>query len=52
MAEKATYYDNFGYNPMHFKKKKGGANEFGVDFEPIIPSADEIRLLGNRHKHC
>jgi hypothetical protein len=37
---------------MHFKVKKGGANEFGVDFEAIVPKADEIRLLGNRHRNC
>lgn len=52
MSGEKTFYDKFGQNPMHFKAKKGGENEFGVDFEAIVPKADEIRLLGNRHRHC
>ena len=29
-----------------------GAHEVGLEVEAIVPKADEIRLLGNRHKQC
>ena len=47
-----SFYDKFEYNSLHFKKKKNGTHEFGNDIEAIIPTAGEIRLLGNRHKQC
>ena len=40
------------YNTLHFKKRKGSSHEFGHELEKVIPSAGEIRLLGNRHKQC
>ena len=52
VEEKPINYDTFVHNPMHFKKKKGGSQEFGIDIEAIIPGAEEIRLLGNRHRNC
>ena len=47
-----TFFDKVYYNNLHFRKKKGSTNEFGIDVEKIIPEAGEIRLLGNRHKQC
>lgn len=44
-----TFYDKFNANWLHFKKKKGSKHEFGVELEPIIPSPNEVRLLGNRN---
>jgi hypothetical protein len=46
------YYDKNIFNNLHFKKKRGTKNEFGVELESIIPTEGEIRLLGNRHKQC
>jgi hypothetical protein len=45
-----TFYDNFVYEPLSYRKKRGAKHEVGVEIEGIIPSAEEIRLLGNRHK--
>ena len=45
-------WDKFNRNPLHYKKKKGAKNEFGLEYESIIPSEGEIRLLGNRAKQC
>ncbi len=47
-----AYYDKLTYNPLHFRKKKDGQHDVGLEIEAIIPSAGEIRLLGNRHKQC
>ena len=47
-----TYFDKLVYNPLHFKKRKGGQHDVGLDIEGVIPSAGEIRLLGNRHRQC
>ena len=47
-----TYYDKLTYNSLHFKKKRGGQHDVGVELEGVIPSAGEIRLLGNRHRQC
>lgn len=44
-----AFHDKFNLNPLHYRKKKGSTNEFGVEPEAIIPSEGEIRLLGNRH---
>ena len=49
---KFTYYDTLQYNPLHYRKKKGGKHEFGVELEAIIPTAEEIRLIGNRNRQC
>ena len=38
------------YDEIDFKKKKGAKNLLGQEFEQIVPSAGEVRLLGNRHK--
>ena len=46
------WYDKPYFNNLHFKKKKGTKNEFGIEPDTIIPSEGEIRLLGNRHKQC
>ena len=47
-----TFYDKMVYEPLNFKKKRGGKHEVGMDIEAIIPSAEEVRLIGNRHKQC
>ncbi len=40
------------YNNLHFKKKKGGDHDVGLELEGVIPTPGEVRLLGNRHKQC
>ena len=47
-----TFYDKMVYNTLEFKKLKGSKHEVGVEIEGIIPAAEEIRLLGNRHRQC
>ena len=48
-----TYYDKIdAYDSLAFKKKKGGKHEVGLEVEGVIPSEEEIRLLGNRHRQC
>ena len=46
------YYDKLenAYDDLHFKKRKGAKHLTGVDVEMIVPSENEVRLLGNRHK--
>ena len=51
-ADPNTFYDKLIYNELHFKKKRGGQHDVGLEIEGIIPSAGEIRLLGNRHRQC
>ena len=51
-AQAPSYYDKVLYNTLHFKKKRGASHEFGHELEAIIPSAGEIRLLGNRNRQC
>ncbi len=52
MPNFSSFYDKYNPNPLHFKKKKNATHEFGLELEPIIPSAGEVRLLGNRHRQC
>ena len=40
------------YDTLEFKKKRGAKHEVGVEIEGIIPSKEEVRLLGNRHRQC
>ena len=47
-----SLYDKVYYNTLHYKKKKGEAHDVGIELEGVIPSAGEIRLLGNRHRQC
>jgi hypothetical protein len=47
-----TFYDKMIYDPLFWRKKKTGKHEVGLDIEAIIPSREEIRLLGNRHRSC
>ena len=47
-----TFYDNNTHDPINWKRKKGSKHEFGVEVERITPNAEEIRLLGNRHRDC
>ena len=47
-----TWFDKNIYDPIAFRKKRGGKNEFGAEVEAIIPDAAEVRLLGNRHRQC
>ena len=51
-ADPKTFYDKLVYNELHFKKKRGGKHDVGVEVEGVIPSPGEIRLLGNRHRQC
>lgn len=46
------FYDKLTQNSLHFKKKRGGKHDVGLELDSIIPSEGEIRLLGNRHKQC
>ena len=48
----SSFYDKLNFNALHFRKKKGSSHEFGVELEPIVPTAGEVRLLGNRHRQC
>jgi hypothetical protein len=49
----STWYDKISaYNQLNYKKKRGAKHEVGVTVEAIIPSVEEIRLLGNRHRQC
>lgn len=45
-----TFYDKMIYETLNYRKKKGAKHEVGIEIEGIIPSAEEIRLLGNRHR--
>ncbi len=45
-----TFYDKFNYDPLDYRKKRGAKHEVGIEIEGIVPSAEEIRLLGNRHR--
>lgn len=47
-----TWYDKMVYEPLQYRKKRDAKHEFGLDVEPILPSAAEVRLLGNKHKQC
>ena len=45
-----TFYDKPVYEPLDYKKKRGAAHAVGLEYEGIVPDADEVRLLGNRHR--
>lgn len=47
-----TFFDKMVYEELEFRKKKNADHSVGTVCEAITPSADEIRLLGNRHKQC
>ena len=51
-AHPPSYFDTFNRNPLHWRKKKGSKHEFGTEYEAILPSEGEIRLLGNRQRYC
>mmetsp|Transcript_40329 Transcript_40329/g.52824 ORF Transcript_40329/g.52824 Transcript_40329/m.52824 type:complete len:157 (+) Transcript_40329:23-493(+) len=51
-GDKPTFYDKMVQDPINWKKRKGSKHEFGIDVEKITPGAEEIRLLGNRHRDC
>lgn len=39
-------------DPINYRIKNNSKHEFGTEFEKIIPSEGEVRLLGNRHRDC
>jgi hypothetical protein len=39
-------------DPINYRIKKDSKHEFGTEYEKIIPSEGEVRLLGNRHRDC
>jgi hypothetical protein len=39
-------------DPINYRLKNDSKHEFGKEFEKIIPSEGEVRLLGNRHRDC
>lgn len=39
-------------DPINYRIKKDSKHEFGKEYEKIIPSEGEVRLLGNRHRDC
>jgi hypothetical protein len=45
-----NFYDKFVYEPLHFKKRRGGAHSVGLEVEAVMPDTEEVRLLGNRHR--
>jgi len=47
-----TFYDKMVYDTLSYRKKRNAKHEVGIEIEGIIPSAEEIRLLGNRHRQC
>ena len=47
-----TFYDNMTQDPLIWRRKRGSKHEFGADIERVTPNAEEIRLLGNRHRDC
>ena len=51
-SDRPTFFDKMVHDPINWKKKKGSKHEFGIEVERITPGADEIRLLGNRHRDC
>lgn len=51
-SDRPTFFDKMVQDPINWKKKKGSKHEFGIEVERITPGADEIRLLGNRHRDC
>ena len=50
MYASSAHASNPADHPLHFKKNKNAKHEFGTEYESVIPSEGEIRLLGNRHK--
>jgi hypothetical protein len=51
-TEKLFYDVEKNLDPINYKVKENSKHEFGIEYEKIIPSAGEIRLLGNRHRDC
>jgi hypothetical protein len=45
-----TFFDKMVYEELEFRSKKGADHSVGQVVEAITPMADEIRLLGNRHR--
>lgn len=40
------------WDPITYKVRKDSKHEFGIEYMKIVPSEDEVRLLGNRHRDC
>ena len=51
-APTKRFYDEMVYEELEFRKQKGADHSVGQVVEAITPTAEEIRLLGNRHKQC
>ena len=51
-APTKKFYDEMVYEELEFRKQKGADHSVGQVVEAITPTAEEIRLLGNRHKQC
>jgi hypothetical protein len=47
------YYDvEENKDSINYKPRTNSKHEFGIEYEKIIPSEGEVRLLGNRHRDC
>lgn len=46
------FYDKELDDPVNFKLRENSRHEFGLEYDRIIPSEGEVRLLGNRHHDC
>jgi hypothetical protein len=50
--EKKFYDKEQNTDPINYIPRKTSNHEFGIEYEKIIPSEGEVRLLGNRHRDC
>jgi hypothetical protein len=51
-SEKKYYDTEENKDPINYKVRTKSAHEFGIEYEKILPSEGELRLLGNRHRDC
>jgi hypothetical protein len=50
--EKKFYDLENTMNPLHYRVRPNSKQEFGLEYETVVPPEGEVRLLGNRHKDC
>jgi hypothetical protein len=53
IEEEKKFYDvEENKDPINFKVRNNSKHEFGIEYEHVIPSEGEVRLLANRHRDC
>ncbi len=52
LNQEKMFYDIENNDTINYKLREKSKHEFGLEYDKIVPSEDEVRMLGNKHNDC